>query len=95
MTPLLRLYLSLEQSMLVAEAIDDRLADSIRDAMDPIWDALSDDEHRVLDERKVHFIRSLEGLRVSAGADLYCAVPDPAERRTIPKEPIEGWRRAA
>lgn len=95
MTPLLQLYLSLEQSMLVAEAIDERLADNIRDAMDPIWDALSHEEHRFLDERKVHFIRILEGLRVSAGADLYCAVPDPAKGRTIPKEPIEGWRRAA
>ena len=91
MTPLLRLYVILEDAMLAAEAIDERLADGIRDAMDPIWYALSADERRILDERPVAFI---QGLHLPLSDDLF-NIAGPPERRPIPEEPIEGWRIAA
>lgn len=66
MTPLLSLYLSLERLMFVAEGVDERTADVIRDAMDPIWYVLTDEDRETLNHRVVGFIRSLEGLRVPA-----------------------------
>jgi len=97
MTPqsLLALYLAAERLMLLAEVVDERIADNLRDVMDPIWDALSGDERRVLEEREVHFPRSLEGLQVPVSDDLYCPVPAKPERRPIPNGPIGDWRRAA
>jgi hypothetical protein len=89
-TPLVRLYLSLEDAMLAAEAIDERLADRIRDAMDPIWYALSADERKILNELPVNFI---QGLRAPVTDDLF-HIPVPENRR-IPQEPIEDWRSAA
>lgn len=44
MTPRLRQYLVLERLMLELDAAGDPIADVLRDAMDPIWYALSDDE---------------------------------------------------
>jgi hypothetical protein len=91
----LSLYLAAEQVMLLAELVDEQLADSIRDVMDPIWDALSDDERRVLREREVHFPRSLQGLQIPVSDDLYCPPPPAPEPRPIPEGPIEDWRNAA
>lgn len=52
MSPRLFAYLDLERAML---ALDDRgdevLADRVRDAMDPLWYGLTDDEHAWLDAR--------------------------------------------
>ena len=54
MTRLLSLYLELERLMLVAEGVDERTANVIRDAMDPIWYALTDRDRESLDQRMVN-----------------------------------------
>lgn len=94
MTPLLSVYLDLERLMLVAESIDEQAANILRDAMDPIWYALTDADREMLDRREVDFIRSLEGLRIPVGEHLYYA-PHHPEKRPIPREPIQDWRKAA
>ena len=82
--------------MLLAEVIDDRLADEIRDTlMDQLWDELTPDERRALDERDVHFFANLEGIRVPLSPDLFCPVLADPGPRPIPKGPVEGWRTAA
>jgi hypothetical protein len=48
-----RAYLALERAMLELDLAADPLADHIRDLMDPLWYALSDEEHRLLDARSV------------------------------------------
>ena len=39
--------------MLALDAVGDPLADQLRDAMDPLWYALTDEEHALLDARQV------------------------------------------
>jgi len=51
--PRLAAYLALERQMLALDAAGDPLADKLRDAMDPLWYALTDEEHRLLDARMV------------------------------------------
>lgn len=94
MTRLLSLYLGLERLMLVAEGVDERAADVLRDAMDPLWYALTDADRDVLDRRNVNFIQTLEGMRVPVGEHFYCTPPS-GEKHGIPREPIKGWRKAA
>ena len=51
--PRLQAYLKLERAMLDLDAADDPLADTLRDAMDPMWYALTDEERTVLDGRDI------------------------------------------
>jgi hypothetical protein len=46
-------YLALEREMLGLDSAGDPLADRLRDAMDPLWYALTDEEHATLDARIV------------------------------------------
>jgi len=95
MTPRLRKYLELERLMLILDEEGDRGADALRDAMDPIWYSLSDEERRILDERTIGRIKSVEEIRVPAGRRVFGPAPAPAARRAIPKEAIRGWTSAA
>jgi len=95
MTPRLRIYLELERLMLALENVDGRAADALRDAMDPIWYALTEQERGVLDQRSVGVITDLEGLRVPVDDRLYCPELGPPKDRPLPHEPIQGWRKAA
>jgi len=97
MTPRLRIYLELERLMLAAENVGEGLADAIRDAMDPIWYTFTEEERRVLDDRSVGIVRSLEGVRIPLGDHLYYADPGPPQRRPLPSpsQPITDWRKAA
>jgi len=95
MTPQLRKYLELERLMLILDEDDDPAAESLRDAMDPIWYSLTDEERRFLDDRRIGRIRSLEEIRVPAGSHVFGDVPAPAERRPFPEKPIGGWALAA
>jgi hypothetical protein len=97
MTPRLRIYLELERLMLAAENVGEAMAEVIRDAMDPIWYALTGEERRVLDDRSVGTIRTLEGLRIPLGDHLYYADPGPPQKRPLPSpsQPITDWRKAA
>jgi hypothetical protein len=47
----LHAYQRLERVMLELDAAGDPLADQLRDLMDPLWYALSDEEHALLDAR--------------------------------------------
>jgi hypothetical protein len=94
MTTLLSLYLELERLMLVADTFDERAADFLRDAMDPIWQALSDEDRSLLDQRVVRVIHSFDGLRVPVSDQLYYKLDSaPPEMRPIPREPIKDWQR--
>lgn len=95
MTPRLRKYLELERLMLVLDEEGDRAADVLRDAMDPIWYSLSNDERRILDARTIGRIRSLEEIRVPAGSRVFGLPPDPPPLRPVPRTPIRDWRSAA
>jgi hypothetical protein len=95
MTPRLRKYLELERLMLILDEEGERGADALRDAMDPIWYSLSDEERRILDDRTVGRITSLEEIRVPAGGQVFGPVPAPATRRALPPGPISGWTSAA
>lgn len=95
MTPRLRKYLELERLMLILDEEGDRSADALRDAMDPIWYSLSDEERRILDERTIGRIKSVEEIRVPAGSRVFGPAPARTARRALPKEPITGWISAA
>ena len=95
MTPRLRAYLELEQLMLVLDEAGDTASEALRDAMDPIWYALTDEERRLLDDRKVGRIKSLEEIRVPAGSEVFGEAPAPTEHRSFPQGPIRGWKSAA
>jgi hypothetical protein len=47
----LDIYLRLERLMMELDDRDDPMADKIRDLMDPVWYALSDEDRRFLDSR--------------------------------------------
>ena len=94
MTPRLREYLELERLMLILDEGSDSGADALRDAMDPIWYSLSDEERRILDERTIGRIKSLEEIRVPANSRVFGPAPAPAARRPLPKGPISGWKAA-
>jgi hypothetical protein len=95
MTPRLRKYLELERLMMILDVEGDAAAETLRDAMDPIWYALTDEERHVLDERRIGRIRSLEEIRVPAGSTVFGEAPAPAERRALPQGLIGGWKLAA
>lgn len=46
-------YLALEKAMFQLDNEDDSLADTVRDALDPIWRALSKEEQAALNSRGV------------------------------------------
>ena len=72
-------YLDLERAMLGLDELDDPLADNLRDAMDPLWFGLSDEERAMLNRRDLQrpALRgaSLAKVVQSRGADTHYAVP--------------------
>ena len=95
MTPRLRRYLELERLMLILDEEGASGADTLRDLMDPIWYSLSEEERRVLDDRTIGRIKSMEEIRVPAGTRLFGPAPAPVAHRALPKNPISGWASAA
>ena len=64
-------YVALERAMLELDEAGDPMADSIRDLMDPIWYALTDEEHAQLDARgTIGSVASLHPIRLPAGPDV-------------------------
>jgi hypothetical protein len=62
-------YLDLERTMLALEDAGDPMADTLRDALDPIWYALTDDDRVFLNRRDiasgpVYYARKLDILRL-------------------------------
>jgi len=94
MTPRLRIYLELERVLLLVEADNEIAAEALRDAMDPIWYSMTEDERRVLDDRAVGRLASLEVIRVPAD-QVFGSPPGPVARRSLPPEPLKDWLVAA
>ena len=94
MTPRLRQYLEFERLMLTLDETGAPGADALRDAMDPIWYSMNDDERRILNDRNVGRITSLEVIRVPADL-VFGPAPVPEGRRALPDEPIRDWIAAA
>ncbi|MGH7434305.1 MAG: hypothetical protein ACRENE_01360 [Polyangiaceae bacterium] len=46
-------YLELERAMMALDDADDPMADRLRDALDPIWYSLTDEEHAFLNRRSI------------------------------------------
>ena len=73
----LEAYLSLERAMLQLDAAGDLFADALRDAMDPLWYELSDEDREFLNRRQVpESISELDPLR---GALPVTSPPDRVE----------------
>jgi hypothetical protein len=83
--------LELERLMLSLDETDMASADALRDAMDPLWYSLSNQERQVLDDRSLGVITSLEGLRVPISHQLSYAIERPSPRRPLPQVPIRDW----
>ncbi len=61
----LEAYLTLERVMSELDLRGDPAADTIRDIMDPIWYALSPEEHEFLDARDIREIRRINPVTLS------------------------------
>ena len=71
----LEAYLSLERAMLQLDAAGDGFADGLREAMDPLWYELSDDDREFLNRR--HIPESLSELEPLHGT---LAITNPPHR---------------
>lgn len=91
----LKAYLELERQMLTLDDAGDPLADVLREAMDPLWYGLSDEEHLLLNERTIS-IGSGVSLKTPVGSDLFLAPPiiKGLEERKDPLRSID-WECAA
>ena len=96
MSPELGKYLALERAMIELDRVRDSLADEVRDSMDPIWYALSDEERAWLDDRRNVGLYGPSHITSPVGDSLFSdpVQPPPGEVRS---EPIrgEGWKQAA
>jgi hypothetical protein len=92
----LEAYLSLERAMLRLDAAGDGFADSLREAMDPLWYDLSDDDREFLNRR--HIPESLSELEPLHGTLAITSPPYRVEAYTE-CEPLHvqnwEWMRAA
>lgn len=77
-------YLELERLMLALDAEDNPAADILRDAMDPLWYSLSEDEIRLLDERPTPVKRSFAEIRLPIIPELFLEPP-------VAQQPGEPW----
>jgi hypothetical protein len=88
-------YLELERLMLILDEAGDATADVMRDAMDPIWYQLTDDERRLLDERSVGVIETMEGIRVPSGSAVFGDAPDIRHSGLVAGQTVGNWKMAA
>jgi hypothetical protein len=89
-------YLDLERTMRALDDVGDPIADTLRDALDPIWYALADDERAFLN-RRVVVSGPVYAVRLAPDANLFVAVPAPSLSTTVPTPPIPivDWKYAA
>ena len=95
MTPQLRKYLALERLMLILDEENDPSAEVLREAMDPLWYSLTDDERRLLNDRTIGRLTSLEQIRIPADSAVFGDAPHPTQGGRFPSGPIRGWTKAA
>ena len=74
-------YLDLERTMRALDDLGDPMAEALRDALDPIWYALSDEDRLFLNRRRI-----VDGpayvARLQLADDIFMPVPDPSAKET-------------
>ncbi len=71
----LEAYLGIEREMRALDELGDPIADALRDALDPIWLSLSEDEIRFLDRRIIR-PGMVYRIRLPLDEALYVALDD-------------------
>lgn len=94
MNPLLREYLNLESVMLTLDALDEALADRVRDAMDPLWHQLPAEDRAWLNTRDLRWDATHGSISLPLSASVLHA-PPPVEPAALPGAPITDWRMVA
>jgi hypothetical protein len=89
-------YLDLERAMRALDDVGDPTADALRDALDPIWYALTDDERAFLNQRAIA-PGPVYGIRVALDATFFAVVLIPSPPSTEPATPVRivDWEYAA
>lgn len=80
--------------MLELDELGDSLADRLRDAMDPLWFELSNEEHRLLDARAT-VTAATAPLRLPIGERLFSVPAKPKPMTKAQTLRIENWEQAA
>ncbi len=88
-------YLELERIMLALDAEDDPTADILRDAMDPLWYSLNEEEIHLLDSRPTPALRSFAEIRLPVLPELFIAPPETEKQSQPWPEKITNWEYAA
>jgi hypothetical protein len=91
MTRALREYLEFERLMLILDEQGSPAVEALRDAMDSIWYRLGDDERRLLNERTIGRVTSLEEISLPAGEDLFGPPPAAPAPQRFPQGAITDW----
>jgi hypothetical protein len=88
----LNAYLELERQMLALDEAGDPFADVFREVMDPLWYALSDEEHALLDARTISRVAG-GPIKTPVGPDMFLTPPLATEvtEHTDPLR-VEEWR---
>ncbi len=89
-------YLDLERAMRALDEVGDPTAEALRDALDPIWYALTDDERAFLNRRDIA-PGPVYRIRVALDSTLFAAVPISSPPSTEPVTPVRivDWECAA
>lgn len=87
MTPRLNAYLTLEREMRRLDEVDDPAAEAIRDALDPIWFLLDEDERDYLNRRRI--VRGpVNCVRISLDETWFIDEPPLVDRTRTPPRVI-------
>ena len=95
MNTTLRAYLELERLMRYLDYRGDPAADALRDAMDPLWYRLTNEERELLNRRSIGTIEAIGEIRLPFDENLYISPPGPPPRKPIPRTNISNWREVA
>ncbi len=89
-------YLDLERTMRALDDVNDPIADALRDALDPIWYGLTDEERAFLN-RRIIAQGVVYGVRLPVMSEFFVEVPATAPPTAAPIAPvlIADWKVAA
>ncbi len=83
-------YLDVERNMLALDDVDDPMADALRDALDTIWYALTDEERTILNRREIA-PGPVYAVRVAVDDSLFVEIPALGPPNAQPNAPIDEW----
>jgi hypothetical protein len=89
-------YLDIERTMMALDDAGDPMADALRDALDPLWYALTDEDRAFLNRRTIA-AGPVYCMRFAVDAEFFMAVVEPPSRPVTPVAPvlIDHWTCAA